>query len=106
MQPFAISVCCHRYQHAIAINIHESSEYGAPRERNELAVTKYPDAFNTTGAGVGVGVRGNFGVGAGVDVCVGLAVGCGAVTVAVGVGVGLGVAVVESTLSRSLSVGS
>jgi hypothetical protein len=42
---FIFFVCCHRYQHAIAINIHESSECAAPRERNEMAVTKYPDVL-------------------------------------------------------------
>jgi hypothetical protein len=31
-------VCCHRYQHAITTNVHETSERATPRERNEMAL--------------------------------------------------------------------
>jgi hypothetical protein len=79
-----------------------TSARATPSERNEMAlVTKYSDAFNTTGA-VRVAIRRNAGVGvaAGVDVCVCLAFGLSdgvASTVVVGAGVGPGVAVVAST---------
>jgi hypothetical protein len=48
-------VCCHRYQHANAINIHKSAERAAARERTKWRLqTKYPNAFNTMSGGVGV----------------------------------------------------